>query len=193
MLDSRRVRDALGQLPTDVTIITTVTTGGDRLGMTISSFYSLSLEPPLVLFSIWREANSFVAWQQTERYAINVLSEDQEELSNKFARAKGEKWIGQTVLSGKTGLPLLPNAVLTFECEAYDRYEGATTRSSSGGWSSCMKIGQSAGTRWSSSAASTGAWALSRRMRRPTSSISCTDGEAPWASTRSTTNSIPST
>jgi flavin reductase (DIM6/NTAB) family NADH-FMN oxidoreductase RutF len=53
-----------------------------------------------------------------------VLSEDQEELSNKFARAKGEKWIGQTVLSGETGLPLLPNAVLTFECEAYDRYDG---------------------------------------------------------------------
>jgi flavin reductase (DIM6/NTAB) family NADH-FMN oxidoreductase RutF len=52
-----------------------------------------------------------------------VLSEDQEELSNKFARAKGEKWIGQTVLSGKTGLPLLP-AVLTFECEAYVRYDG---------------------------------------------------------------------
>ncbi|MFY9788452.1 MAG: flavin reductase family protein [Pseudolabrys sp.] len=124
MLDSRRVRDALGQLPTGVTIIRTVTTGGDRLGMTISSFNSLSLEPPLVLFSIWREANSFVAWQQVERHAINVLSEDREELSNKFARAKGEKWIGQTVLSGETGLPLLPNAVLTFECEAYDRYDG---------------------------------------------------------------------
>jgi flavin reductase (DIM6/NTAB) family NADH-FMN oxidoreductase RutF len=76
------------------------------------------------LFSIWREANRFVAWQQAERYAINVLSEDQEELSNKSARAKGEKWIGQTVLSGKTGLPLLPNAVLTFECEAYDRHDG---------------------------------------------------------------------
>ncbi|MGA7167317.1 MAG: flavin reductase family protein, partial [Pseudolabrys sp.] len=59
MLDSRRFRDALGQFPTGVTIITTVTTGGDRLGMTISSFNSLSLEPPLVLFSIWREANSF--------------------------------------------------------------------------------------------------------------------------------------
>ncbi|MGA8928814.1 MAG: flavin reductase family protein, partial [Pseudolabrys sp.] len=51
MLDSRRFRDALGQFPTGVTIITTVTTGGDRLGMTISSFNSLSLEPPLVLFS----------------------------------------------------------------------------------------------------------------------------------------------
>ena len=124
MLDTRRFRDALGQFPTGVTIITTVTRAGERLGMTISSFNSLSLEPPLVLFSIHRKANSFVAWQQAERYAINVLSENQEELSNKFASPKGEKWIGQTVLSGKTGVPLLPNAVIAFECEAYDRHDG---------------------------------------------------------------------
>ena len=123
-LDNRRFRDALGQFPTGVTIITTVTPGGERLGMTISSFNSLSLDPPLVLFSIWREANSFASWQRAERYAINVLSENQEELSNKFARAKGERWIGQTLLSGRTGLPLLPNAVIAFECEAYGRHDG---------------------------------------------------------------------
>ena len=69
MLDTRRFRDALGQFPTGVTIITTVTAGGDRLGMTISSFNSLSLDPPLVLFSIWRKAKSFVAWQQAKYYA----------------------------------------------------------------------------------------------------------------------------
>jgi flavin reductase (DIM6/NTAB) family NADH-FMN oxidoreductase RutF len=124
MLDTRRFRDALGQFPTGVTIITTVTAGGDRLGMTISSFNSLSLDPPLVLFSIWHKANSFAAWQQAERYAINVLNENQEELSNKFAYPKGEKWTGQTVLTGKTGVPLLPNAVIAFECEAYGRHEG---------------------------------------------------------------------
>ena len=123
-LDSRRFRDALGQFPTGVTIITTVTPAGERLGMTISSFNSLSLDPPLVLFSIVRQATSFAAWQQTPRYAINVLSEDQEELSNRFARAKSEKWVGQTVLNGKTGVPLLPNAVIAFECEAYARHDG---------------------------------------------------------------------
>jgi flavin reductase (DIM6/NTAB) family NADH-FMN oxidoreductase RutF len=123
-LDNRRFRDALGQFPTGVTIITTVTSDGERLGMTISSFNSLSLDPPLVLFSIWREANSFASWQRAERYAINVLSENQEELSKKFARARGEKWIGQTLLNGRTGLPLLPNAVIAFECEAYGRHDG---------------------------------------------------------------------
>lgn len=124
MLDTQRFRDALGQFPTGVTIVTSMTAGGDRLGMTISSFNSLSLDPPLVLFSMSRAANSFVAWQQAKRYAINVLSEDQEELSNKFARAKAEKWIGQTILGGKSGVPLLPNAVIAFECEAYDRHDG---------------------------------------------------------------------
>jgi len=124
VLDTQRFRDALGQFPTGVTIVTSMTAGGDRLGMTISSFNSLSLDPPLVLFSMSRAANSFVAWQQAKRYAINVLSEDQEELSNKFARAKAEKWIGQTILGGKSGVPLLPNAVIAFECEAYDRHDG---------------------------------------------------------------------
>jgi flavin reductase (DIM6/NTAB) family NADH-FMN oxidoreductase RutF len=123
-VDTRRFRDALAQFPTGVTIITAMTNAGERLGMTISSFNSLSLDPPLVLFSILREAHSFAAWQQAERYAINVLNEDQEELSNKFSRPKGEKWIGQTVLSGKTGVPLLPNAVIAFECEAYGRHDG---------------------------------------------------------------------
>lgn len=170
VLDTRPFRDALGQFPTGVTIITTVTAGGERLGMTISSFNSLSLDPPLVLVSIWRKANSFVVWQQAKRYAINVLRENQEGLSKKFAYPKGEKWIGQTVLAGKTGLPLLPNAVIAFKCEACDRHDGDDQE---------IFVGR----------VSIGAWAPSRRMRRPIFSISCTDGEAPWASTRSTTNS----
>lgn len=123
-LNSRRFRNALGQFPTGVTIITTVAEDAELLGMTINSFNSLSLDPPLVLFSIHRQANSFHAWQKAQRYAINVLSEDQEELSNRFARSKSEKWIGQSILAGKTGMPLLPNAITIFECEAFGRHDG---------------------------------------------------------------------
>ena len=123
-LDDRRFRDALGQFATGVAVITTMTAEGERLGMTVSSFNSLSLDPPLVLFSLHRRAHSFAAWQQVSRYAINVLNEGQEELSNRFARAKGEKWIGVSPLSGKTGVPLLPNAVVAFECESYGRHDG---------------------------------------------------------------------
>lgn len=122
--DARRLRNAPGRFPTGVTIITTVTDGGERFGMTVSSFNSLSLDPPLILFSIHRRAHSFPAWRQVTHYAVNVLSESQEALSNRFATATGDKWAGLAPRRGKPGLPLLPNAVGTFECESYDRYDG---------------------------------------------------------------------
>jgi flavin reductase (DIM6/NTAB) family NADH-FMN oxidoreductase RutF len=123
-LDDRRLRNALGQFPTGVTVITSVTADGERLGMTISSFGSLSLDPPLILFSIYRRAHSFDAWQQVTYYAVNILNEAQEDLSNRFALPKGDKWAGLTTRPGKTGAPLLPNAVVTLECEPYGRHDG---------------------------------------------------------------------
>lgn len=123
-LEHREFRNALGQFATGVAIITTVTADGERLGMTVSSFNSLSLDPPLVLFSIYKKAHSFAAWQQVPRYAVNVLNADQEELSSRFARPKGEKWAGLTTRTGKTGVPLMPNAMVAFECEPFGRYDG---------------------------------------------------------------------
>ena len=123
-LDTRRFRNALGQFATGVAIVTTVTAEGERIGMTVSSFNSLSLDPPLVLFSIHRQAFSFPAWQQAGHFVVNVLNEGQEELSNRFARAQGEKWSGVHPRRGKTGMPLMPNAIVSFECEAYARYAG---------------------------------------------------------------------
>jgi flavin reductase (DIM6/NTAB) family NADH-FMN oxidoreductase RutF len=123
-LDIRRFRDALGQFPTGVVIVTAMSKIGERLGMTVSSFNSVSLDPPLLLFSVHRQAISFATWQQVPRYAVSVLNEEQGELSNRFARAKGEKWTGLSPLAGKTGVPLLPNAAVVFECEAYARHDG---------------------------------------------------------------------
>jgi flavin reductase (DIM6/NTAB) family NADH-FMN oxidoreductase RutF len=122
--DDRRFRDALGAFPTGVAIVTGVTAGGERLGMTVSSFNSVSIAPPLVLFSVARRAHSFAAWAEMPRYAINILSAQQEELSNRFARPLGDKWSGLTVLDGDAGVPVLPNALATFECEAHARYDG---------------------------------------------------------------------
>jgi flavin reductase (DIM6/NTAB) family NADH-FMN oxidoreductase RutF len=122
--DERRFRDALGMFPTGVAIVTAVTEEGVRIGMTVSSFNSVSLAPPLVLFSVARRANSFPAWQAARRYAINILSQEQEQLSNRFARPLGEKWTGVTVLDGKTGVPVLANALAVFECEIYARHDG---------------------------------------------------------------------
>jgi flavin reductase (DIM6/NTAB) family NADH-FMN oxidoreductase RutF len=122
--DDRRFRDALGAFPTGVAIITGLTAAGERVGMTVSSFNSVSLSPPLVLFSVARRAASFASWCDMPRYAVNILSQQQEQLSNRFARSGADKWTDVLVQDGATGLPVLPNALAVFECEAHARHEG---------------------------------------------------------------------
>ncbi|WP_249780735.1 flavin reductase family protein [Bradyrhizobium sp. dw_78] len=122
--DGREFRTALGYFPTGVIIATAFAEGGEPIGMTMSSFNSVSLDPPLVLFSIHRESSSFSQWQKCTRYAINVLADDQEELSNRFASSKGRKWEGMMPTIGRTGVPYLGEAPVSFECEAYAAYDG---------------------------------------------------------------------
>jgi len=90
----------------------------------MTSFNSVSLDPPLVLFSVHRRSRSFPLWRTVERYAVNVLNEDQEQVSNQFARPGGDKWDGLTPLVGDTGVPILPNAAVVFECTAHARFDG---------------------------------------------------------------------
>lgn len=123
-MDPLRFRNALGKFPTGVVVVTARTPSGELVGMTMSSFNSVSLDPPLILFSIHRRALSFAAWQSVSRYAVNILNEDQEQVSNQFARPSANKWEGLTTLVGKNGTPMLPNAGVVFECENYARYDG---------------------------------------------------------------------
>jgi flavin reductase (DIM6/NTAB) family NADH-FMN oxidoreductase RutF len=124
MLAQRSFRDALGLFPTGVAVVTTVANDGTRVGTTVSSFNSVSLSPPLVLFSIARSARSFAAWHQAEAYAINILHEHQDALSTRFARGLSDKWEGLRPAVGQTGALLLPDALASFECENYARYDG---------------------------------------------------------------------
>ncbi len=121
-MDPRKFRNALGKFPTGVVVVTARTPSAEPIGMTMSSFNSVSLEPALILFSIHRKAPSFPAWQSVSHYAVNVLKEDQERLSNQFASAN--KWEGLTILTARNGAPMLPNAAVVFECESYARYDG---------------------------------------------------------------------
>jgi flavin reductase (DIM6/NTAB) family NADH-FMN oxidoreductase RutF len=123
-VESPKLRAALGQFPTGVVIVTALTPGGERIGMTMNSFSSVSLEPPLVLFSINRRALSYPKWQTVSRYAINVLNDEQEKLSIQFAHSEGDKWNGVELASERYGVPILPTALISFECEAYARYDG---------------------------------------------------------------------
>jgi flavin reductase (DIM6/NTAB) family NADH-FMN oxidoreductase RutF len=123
-VDSRHFRNALAQFPTGVVVVTARSADGERIGMTMSSFNSVSLDPPLVLFSVHCKALTFQVWQEVDHYAINILNEEQERISNQFARAKGDKWEDITPLVGKTGVPMIPNAAVVLECAAHARYAG---------------------------------------------------------------------
>jgi flavin reductase (DIM6/NTAB) family NADH-FMN oxidoreductase RutF len=124
MADPRAFRDALGLFPTGVAVVTTRGPGGERVGATVSSFNSVSLDPPLILFSIARNAKAFDAWAGAAHFAVNVLSEAQSEISNRFARALTDKWDGITDIAGDAGGPLIPNASACFQCESYAKHEG---------------------------------------------------------------------
>ncbi|MGU3495446.1 flavin reductase family protein [Xanthobacteraceae bacterium A53D] len=123
-LDPRAFRETLGLFPTGVAIVTTCTPQGERIGATVSSFNSVSLDPPLVLFSIARNAKAYDAWANAEHYAVNILPESQSELSTRFARALSDKWEGIAPEAGAGGAPLLREALAWFECRHHGRYDG---------------------------------------------------------------------
>lgn len=120
--DPMALRRALGQFPTGVCVITT-RVDGELLGMTMSSFNTLSLDPALVLFSIDRRARGLAAWERADAYAVHVLAETQQALSNRFARP-GAKWEGLDHRPGHGGAPLLSGAAAVFECDAHARHDG---------------------------------------------------------------------
>ncbi|MBZ9791975.1 flavin reductase family protein [Rhizobium sp. 3T7] len=119
----RAFRQALGQFPTGVCVVTSMI-GADKLGVTISSFNSLSLDPPLILFSIDRRAASLPLWRRAEGFTVNVLSENQEDLSNRFSRALTNKWEG-IVCHMDSGCGVdLPGAAALFHCARWAVHEG---------------------------------------------------------------------
>ena len=123
--DARLLRQALGLFPTGVAIVTARLGEGERLGMTVSSFNAVSLAPPLVLFGVAETARGHAAWAKAEHFAVNVLAEDQADLSSRFARADTEKWAGLEDLRGRaTDAPLIPGALASFECRAFARHPG---------------------------------------------------------------------
>jgi flavin reductase (DIM6/NTAB) family NADH-FMN oxidoreductase RutF len=120
---SRELRATLAQLPTGVVIVTAASAGGVRLGMTMNSFVSVSLDPPLVLFCIDRRSLGLAAWLTVPGYAINVLSATQTEIANRFARPSPDKWNGVEAARGLHGAPLLDGVVARLECTAQERID----------------------------------------------------------------------
>jgi flavin reductase (DIM6/NTAB) family NADH-FMN oxidoreductase RutF len=121
--NEREFRNALRLFATGVAIVT-AKSGTQLLGSTISSFNSVSLTPPLILFSIARSALGFELWRQVEHYGITILAEHQSELSNRFAKSRIDKWKDVDADTMKNGAPLLPEWLAYFECAAYARHDG---------------------------------------------------------------------
>lgn len=112
---ARAYRDALGCYPTGVALVTVLDEGRVR-AMTINSFASVSLEPPLVLWSLDRASLRFEPFASAPRYAINVLGADQDALAMACARDDDLERAGGKWTSGKTGVPLVSGALARFEC-----------------------------------------------------------------------------
>ncbi|QCI65250.1 flavin reductase family protein [Phreatobacter stygius] len=122
--DARAFRRALGQFATGVAIVTAHGGAGEAIGLTMSSFNSVSIDPPLILFSADRKALSLPAMLVARGYAVNILSRGQEHLSNQFARAQADKWAAVASAPGHAEAPLLHGALAHFECEPYAHYDG---------------------------------------------------------------------
>ena len=118
------LRQAFGSFATGVTVVTALDARGNPVGLTANSFSAVSLNPPLVLWCISLTTPSFTAFRDCSHYAINVLSADQEEISNRFANPSADKFARLEWTSGAGGAPVLKGCIAGFECANAHQYPG---------------------------------------------------------------------
>lgn len=123
-LDTRSLRDALGEFATGVAVVTACSRDGQPVGVTINSFASVSLDPPLVLWSLGLQSPSMAVFEACSHYAVNILAADQVELSQRFSQSQNDKFSGIETKVGAGGTPLLPGCCAWFECRNELRYPG---------------------------------------------------------------------
>ena len=115
-VDGRALRHALGLYTTGVTIITSRTSSGQHTGVTVNSFTSVSLDPPLVLFCLSNWSSLLESFQASDHFAVNVLAKGQQELSNRFARPSLNTWEGVKYRESEHGCALLTGVLGSLEC-----------------------------------------------------------------------------
>ena len=117
-------RQALGRFASGVTIVTCKSDGGDPCGITVSAFSSLSLEPPLVLICIDKRASVYADLKEGSCFAVNVLAQDQESVSRRFASRDADRFKGIGYREGLSGAPLIEGALAFIECRVAHSYPG---------------------------------------------------------------------
>ena len=122
-LDSQLFRQALGQFATGITVVSTTTDDGRQIGLTANSFNSVSLDPPLVLWSLTRKSSNFDAFQTGRFFGVSVLGSQQEALANHFATFKGDRFADVALSPAiACNVPLIEGAVAHFECKTRSIY-----------------------------------------------------------------------
>lgn len=114
--DSRELRTTLGAFTTGVTVVTTVDATGRRHGVTANSFSSVSLDPPLILWSQSLNSRSYPAFRDGERFVVNIMAHDQVHVSNQFAKAAEDKFAGIATSEGIGGMPIIEGSAAHLEC-----------------------------------------------------------------------------
>jgi len=120
--DARDYRKALGHFPTGVAVITALDVHGARVGMTVNSFVSVSLSPPIILWCIARSTPSYLAFARANYFAVNILAHGQQALSNRFARPSDDKFAGVPCRRGLDGVPLIEGCAAHLECSLHERH-----------------------------------------------------------------------
>ncbi|ABS64495.1 flavin reductase domain protein FMN-binding [Parvibaculum lavamentivorans DS-1] len=121
--DIRKFRNALGWFATGVAVITTRVKGGEPFGITVNSFSSVSLDPPLVLWCLDKKSDTLAAFEQATHFTVNVLREEHQDLSARLARKGDHSLAGMDVREGESGSPALAEALAHFECEIEARHD----------------------------------------------------------------------
>lgn len=121
-LDERRFRDTMGHYASGITIVTGHD-GVEPIGFTCQSFYSVSVDPPLVSFSVMRTSTTYPRIAPTGKFAVNVLAHDQFHISNQFARRGTDKWAGITWAPAASGNPVIADTMMWVDCESWAVHE----------------------------------------------------------------------
>jgi flavin reductase (DIM6/NTAB) family NADH-FMN oxidoreductase RutF len=122
--DARELRDGFGEFLTGVTVVTTVDADGEPTGLTANSFSSLSLDPPLALFSIGKTSNTFEAFEAGNGFVIHVLAADQRNIATQFSTKGIDRFEGIEWSTGYDDLPVIAGTLASFECSREHTYEG---------------------------------------------------------------------
>ena len=123
-IDPVQLRRALGAFVTGVTVVTTRTVAGEPVGITVNSFNTVSLAPPLVLWSLSLRAASFDAFVQSTHFVVNILGAHQIPLSERFATTGGDKFTGVAWRRTLADMPLLDDTAASFTCRTVHRFPG---------------------------------------------------------------------